>query len=102
MVDLFRIVDPSSALFDLTKKFGSDPPLKRIFQTVLSQNCETILIENNHKDKEWTSEHEMFYGNLFKKFPDKTTRLHFFAAKLYKKDLNNLDACVKSSLRKLC
>lgn len=90
MVDLLRIVDPSSALFDLTKKFGSDPPLKRIFQTVLSQDCKTILQENDHEDKEWTSEHRTFYKKLFKKYSDKTTRLHFFTSKLYKKDLTNL------------
>lgn len=90
MVDVIRIVDPSSALFDLTEKFGSDPPLKRIFQNVLSQNCMTILQENDHEDKEWTSEHRTFYKKLFKKYSDKTTRLHFFTSKLYKKDLTNL------------
>jgi len=90
MVDVLRIVDPSSALFDLTKKFGSDPPVKRIFQTVLSQDCKTILQENDHEDKEWTSEHRTFYKKLFKKYSDKTTRLHFFTSKLYKKDLTNL------------
>jgi len=90
MVELLRIADPSSALFDLTNKFGSDPPLKRIFQTVLSQDCKRILIEHEHKDEGWASEHKMFYGKLFKKYPDKTTRLHFFASELCKKDLKNL------------
>jgi hypothetical protein len=98
MVEMLRIADPSSALFDLTKKFGSEAPLKRIFQTVLSQECRTILLENEHKDEGWTSEHKMFYGNLFKKHSDRTTRLHFFASKLTKKDLIDLGKHQKSYL----
>jgi hypothetical protein len=98
MIEILRIADPSSALFDLTKKFGSDAPLKRIFQAVLSQNCRTILQESDHKDEEWTSEYKMFYSKLFKKHSDKTIRLHFFASKLTQKDLTNLSKHQKTYL----
>ena len=69
MVDLLKIPDPSSCLFDLTRKFGSDPPLKRILQIILSQDCHTILIENEYVDEEWASEHNLFYSKIFKKPP---------------------------------
>lgn len=98
MVEILRIADPSSALFDLTRKFGSGAPLKRIFQTVLSQNCRTILLEKEHNDEEWTSEHKMFYDNLFKKHSNKTTRLHFFASELTERDLPNLGKRQKTYL----
>ena len=90
MIEIIRIADPSSYLFDLTKKFGSGAPLKRIFQTVLAQDCRTILLEKDYKDEGWTSEHKMFYGNLFKQHSDKTTRLHFFTSKITKQDLTSL------------
>ncbi|MFH1885001.1 MAG: hypothetical protein ABIL62_20090 [Planctomycetota bacterium] len=67
-----------------------DKPLKRIFQIALSQGCRTILVEDEHEDVEYKSEYNSFYKNLFKKYSDKTQRLHFFASDLEVDDLSNL------------
>lgn len=90
MVDVLGIPDPSSGLFDLTMKFGSDPPLKRILQIILSQDCHTILVEHDYVDEEWASEHQLFYSKTFKNPPDKTERLHFFTSNLNQEDLTKL------------
>ncbi len=80
-----------SSLIELTKEFGRyDKPLKRIFQIALSQGCRTILVEDEHEDVEYKSEYNSFYKNLFKKYSDKTQRLHFFASDLEVDDLSNL------------
>jgi hypothetical protein len=85
------LTDPSDTiLFDLTEKFGHDAPLKRILQIVLAQGCKSIVVEVHYDEEEWTQERDIFYGKVFKKYPEKCDRLHFFASNLEKKDLNNL------------
>jgi hypothetical protein len=92
------IASESNDLFELTEQFGSggkrepsDTPLKRIFQLVLAQGCKTILVENDYKDKEWSSEYDHFYGKLFKSYSRGTKRLHFFKeAELTNSDISNL------------
>ena len=93
MIDADSIIpiEPSDTiLFDLAKRFGPDAPLKRIFQVVLAQGCKVILKDKECEEEEWTSEHNIFYSKLFKKYSDKTERLHFFAEELHEKDLANL------------
>jgi hypothetical protein len=88
----FRIekVESAARLFELTEEFGSDKPLKRIFQTVLSQDCKTILVEYDYEDPDYKNEYESFYKKLFKTYCDKTERLHFFACDLKQADVAKL------------
>jgi len=88
--DILQITDQSCALFELTRRFGSDPPLKRIFQIVLCQDCRTILLENNYEDDEWLSEYDLFYSKIFNKPPRVAQRIHFFSCHLKKESLCNL------------
>lgn len=85
-----RPVDSAANLFELTEEFGPDKPLKRIFQTVLSQGCKTILIEHGYEDPDYKDEYTSFYQKVFKSYSDKTDRLHFFACQLGKGDLPKL------------
>lgn len=99
MFEFKNIDSPASALFDLTKEYGSgepksDAPLKRIFQIVLAQDCKTVLVESDHEDEEWKSEHSIFYSKLFKNYPNKTKRLHFF-----KSEVKEVDLCRLSELQ---
>ncbi len=84
-------VESRESLLSLTAKFGdNDPPLKRIFQIVLSQGCRTIVVEKNYEDAEYRSEYENFYKKIFKPPPDKTERLHFFSCDVKKQDIVKL------------
>jgi hypothetical protein len=58
---------------------------------VIAQGCKTVLIERDYKDREWSSEYKIFYRNLFKKYPSKTTRLHFFTSDMEAKHLSSLE-----------
>lgn len=86
---MFKIVKVKSAasLFELTDMFGSDAPIKRIFQIVLSQGCRSVLVESRYKDEIYKSEYDSFYSKLFKKYSSKTQRLHFFSAEISDKDI---------------
>lgn len=89
---LLRIVPVESrdSFLGLTEEFGSDPPLKRIFQIVLLQECRTILVEDDYEDEEYSAEYKSFYKNIFKPPLDKTERLHFFSCELKEKDVVKL------------
>ena len=97
---MIKVVKVKSAanLFDLTGKFGSDAPLKRIFQIVLSQKCRTILVESDHHDTEYTSEFEAFYKGLFKRYSPTTRRLHFFSCDISDRDIPTVDKFGKEYL----
>ena len=88
----FRIkkIESAACLFELTEAFGSDKPLKRIFQTVLGQGCRTILVEHDYDDPDYKNEYHSFYEELFKTYSDKTQRLHFFACDLKQDDIARL------------
>lgn len=85
-----RTVKSPADLFDLTEEFGTDKPLKRIFQIVLSQGCESILVEPGYDDPEYSNEYDSFYKKLFKTYSNKTHRLHFFRCPLRRSDLSDL------------
>jgi len=85
--------EPLEVLFELTEeygKYGECAPLKRIFQTVLFQGCKTILAEYNYEDRGWANEHKKFYHEVFKKYSDKTVRLHFFTSEINEESFANL------------
>lgn len=83
-------VESKTSFLKLINTFGSDPPLKRIFQIVLTQDCKRILVEENYENKEYRAEYESFYKHIFKPPPDKTKRLHFFSCDLKEEDLPKL------------
>lgn len=89
---IITIDSPASDLFELTRKYGLevDKPLKRIFQLVIAQGCKTVLVEQEYKDENWTSERKIFYSKLHKQYSLKTTRLHFFSSNLRMEDIGNL------------
>jgi len=83
-------VESAARLFELTEGFGRDKPLKRIFQIVLCQGCKTILVEEEYSDPDYENEYDAFYRNVFKKYSDKTQRLHFFTCNLRESDIGHL------------
>ncbi len=81
-----------SSLLYLVDRYGDDAPLKRIFQMILSQDCKTVVEEQEYKDDEYYSEWEHLYKHSFKKYPETTVRLHFFSSPFTKDDAPNLSS----------
>jgi len=58
---------------------GSIKPLKALLAILYKHGARTVVIEDNYVDKDYQDEFSAFYSRAFRVYPQRCTRLHFFA-----------------------
>lgn len=63
-------------------KFEREIPIKNIRNLLVSQNCISVIVEDEYVDIDYRNEFSTLYSKSFKKYEHFSKRLHFFKKKI--------------------
>ena len=81
-------------LASLTRQFLTQRALVQL-RDFLAPAVKSIVVERDYIDKDYRDTYAGFYAKKFAEYPSRTARLHFFSARLTRRDLFNLKAKAK-------
>jgi hypothetical protein len=68
--------------------YSGSTPIVNALRSLLLNYCESVVVEPDYIDKDYLDEYSAYYSRLFKQYPHRALRLHFFAESVTEKQVN--------------